>query len=432
MRLKIIPVILMGVGLAVLIYWFAGLLRAQPETPRRVPAVVRAPVGGFAPDIAALERQVTHLSNQVDSLTKSKDDLKKQLDSVSDQASHAQWLLSVILGTVGLLALVQGLFAFFSAQNYTAQAENAIKRANEAVAEAENKGDEAVAKVQAKFPMFADIEFARAEAFGDLGKLMPALVDTDKNVYAKSDPLTRQKMFAIESFSAIQFLSPVNRGKQLVGRLRLLGRFYAGKFSSDGQHLHTDFDRAYYYFDLAAQMSNRGFPALNDLGWLWSFVAIPPQPDKGRACFEESLRAVPKQQRALYNLGTMAFEKGKKARLEEARDYLLKAKEHPNWETTPNPAMASHVDYNLACVCDALVNFETDPAVKSSLLDECARWLEQAAAVGAQPRELLDGDLKPGDKEKEDLINLGASQAHAGILRGILDKYEAAWRTNAS
>jgi hypothetical protein len=179
-------------------------------------------------------------------------------------------------------------------------------------------------------------------------------------------------------------------------------------------------------------MSHRSFSALNDLGWLWSFVAIPPQPDKGRACFEESLRTVPNQQRALYNLGTMAFEKGNKARLEEARGYLLKAKEHPNWETTPNPAMASHVDYNLACVCDALVSLETDPTVKSSLLDECAKCLEQAAAVGAQPKELLDGDLKPGDKEKEDLINLGASQAHAGILRGILDNYEAAWRRNAS
>src|ERR1017187_2399757 len=89
-RLSVIPVVLMGVGLAVLVYWFAGLLHAQPETPRREPSAVRAPALGSAPDGAALERQVIHLSNQVDSLTKSKDDLKKQLDSASDQAPHAQ------------------------------------------------------------------------------------------------------------------------------------------------------------------------------------------------------------------------------------------------------------------------------------------------------------------------------------------------------
>jgi len=429
----------MGVGLAVLVYWFAGLLRAQPEQRIRERTGVRAPALGSAPDAAALERQVTQLSNQVDSLTKSKDDLKKQLDSVSDQASHTQWLLSVILGTVGLLALVQGLFAFFSAQNYTTQAENAIKRAKEAVdaaeaaeKEAKKKGDDVGAKIEAKFPMLADAESALAEAFGQLGKLTPALVDSDKNVYANSDPLTRQKIFAIETISAIQFVSPVNRGKELAGKLRLLGKFYAGKFSSDGQHLQVDFERAYYYFDLAAQMSHRGFSALNDLGWLWAFVAIPPDPDKGRAHFEESLRSKPNQQRAPYNLGTMVFEKGDRKRLEEARGYLLKAKQQPNWETSPNAAMASHIDYNLACIYDALVSLEADPAVKSSLLDECARWLEQAATVGAQPKDLLEGDLKPGDPKKEDLINLGTSQAHAGILRGILEKYEAAWRRNAT
>jgi hypothetical protein len=135
-RLNVIPVLLMSIGLAVLLYWFAGLLQAQPEG-RREPAARQAPVQRTAPEVEALERRTAHLSDQIDSLTRSKDTLKNQLDSVSEQASHAQWLLSVILGTVGLLALVQGLFAFFSAQNYVKQADDAIKRASDAVSAAE-------------------------------------------------------------------------------------------------------------------------------------------------------------------------------------------------------------------------------------------------------------------------------------------------------
>jgi hypothetical protein len=275
--------------------------------------------------------------------------------------------------------------------------------------------------------MLADTETARAEAFDDLSRLTPSLVDSDKNLYANSDPLTRQKIFAIESFSAIQFLTPANRSKELVDNLRLLGKFYAGKFRSDGQHLQTDFERAYYYLDLAAQMSHRNYSVLNDLGWLWSVVAIPPNPDQGRAYFEESLRSKSDQQRALYNLGTMVFDKGDRARLEQARDYLLQARNEPNWETAPNPTMASHIAYNLACVYDAMASMEADAAAKTKLLDECCDYLEQAAAVGAQPKELLDEDLKRGD-----LTNLGASPPHAERLRTILEKYQAAWRRNAT
>jgi hypothetical protein len=89
--------------------------------------------------------------------------------------------------------------------------------------------------------------------------------------------------------------------------------------------------------------------------------------------------------------------------------------------------MASHIAYNLACVYDAMASMEADAAAKTKLLDECCDYLEQAAAVGAQPKELLDEDLKRGD-----LTNLGASPPHAERLRTILEKYQAAWRRNAT
>jgi tetratricopeptide (TPR) repeat protein len=364
--------------------------------------------------LAALQKQTTDLSNQVDSLTRSKETLRNQLDTITQQATHAQWLLSVVLGTVGLLALVQGLFAFFSAQNYVKQAEDAINKAAEAVTAA----DAAVKEVQLKFPMFANFETARAEAFAELGRVRLALVDSDKNVYAKADPLTRQRIFAIESFSAMQFLTPASRGEELLDNLRLLGKFYAGKFSSD--HLQVDFERSYYYFDLAVQISRRRFTALNDLGWLL------PDEDKSRACFEESFRSNPNQQRALYCLGTIDCVKGDRNRLERAKDYLLKANKQPNWETAPVPAMSAHIDYNLACVYDSLAGLENDPVKKTELLDEAYGYLEQAAHFGAQPKELLENDLKTGE-----MVNLEGSAAHATRLGATKGVYEAAWRKNA-
>jgi chaperonin cofactor prefoldin len=414
--LKMIPLALAIVGLAVSAYWI-GLVHAQREALNHQAARASAPAPNSAPDTATLQKQAADLSNQMDGLTKAKESLKDRLDSV-------EWVLSIVLGTIALLTVAQGLFAFFSAQNYVNQADQAIDRAGKAVTAAESAEQEVVrrfeelaARIQSRFPMLADTESARVEAFAKLSKLISPLTNADENLYAKSDPLTRQEVFAIESFSAVQFLTAEARGNELVANLRLLGRFYAGKFLSDGQTFLPDFDRSYYYFILAEQKSHRSYGVLNDLGWLFFSVAKPPDWDKGRAFFEESLRSKPDQQRALYNLGTI-WKRRNQAEVKRAREYLLEAKRQPNWETAPSPSMASHIDYNLACVCDAMADMETDPVLKSNLLDECCDYLDKAAALGTQPRELLDGDLRAGD-----LVTLAGSQPHAHRLRGIRAKY---------
>src|ERR1017187_7296808 len=366
--LEIIPLALIAVGVAVSAYWI-GLVHAQRDALRNPPANASAPAPNSAPDNATLQKQTADLSSQIDALTKAKEAFKDRLDS-------AEWVLSIVMAAIALLTVAQGLFAFFSAQNYVSQADQAIDRAGKAVTTAEaaekdviRRFEELAARIQSRFPMLADTESARAEAFAKLSKLISPLTNADENLYAKSDSLTRQEVFAIESFSAVQFLTAADRGNELVANLRLLGRFYAGKFLSDGQVFQPDFDRSHYYFVLAEQKSHRSYFVLNDLGWLFTSVAKPPDWDKGSALFEESLRSKPDQQRALYNLGSN-WERGKQATVKQAREYLLKAKRQPNWETAPSPAMASHIDYNLACVCDAMANMETDPVLKSNLLYE--------------------------------------------------------------
>src|SRR5262249_28033625 len=153
------------------------------------------------------------LSAQLDGLAKQREALADRLAAVSQQGSQVQAMLSIVLGAAGLLTLAQGFFAFFSAQNYIKQAEDAIKRANDSEASAKaaaeranNKMDALASEIRDKFPMFAEIESARSATFDEISRLTPALDRDYENLYAISDPFTRQRLLAIEGFSGIQFL----------------------------------------------------------------------------------------------------------------------------------------------------------------------------------------------------------------------------------
>ncbi len=414
--LNVAPLVLCLLGIYVLLHGLTEL-QAQP-TPR--PTAQNQTSSPPAADIGALQEQLKTLSNQLEDLSKSREVLRDRLDTVSQQASHVQWLLSIVLGVAGLLTLAQGLFGFFSAQNYVKQAEDAIRRANDGVKEM----DSLAADVRSKFPMFADIETARAEAFNELSKLTSVLDRDYENLYANSEWLTRQKILAIESFSAMQFLTAIGRNKELTRNLQLLGKFYGGKFATDAG-LATDFERARYYFDLALQKSDRDYSVLNDSGWLFALVAKPPQRGKARQLFEESLESKPNQQRALYNLGTLCWEKGNREKLKEGIKYFSDAEKQANWEELPNPGMAAHIQYNLACFYDALAAGELDLGARIQLLDKCCEHLLRAATLGRQPAKLVESDLNPGG----DLETLAASDKHEAQRKDIVAKYKEAWST---
>src|ERR1035437_2796082 len=93
--LKMIPLALAVVGLAVSAYW-VGLVRGQQKALNDQPAQASAPASNSAPDTATLQKQAADLSNQIDGLTKAKEAVKDRLDSV-------EWGLSIFLGTIGLI-----------------------------------------------------------------------------------------------------------------------------------------------------------------------------------------------------------------------------------------------------------------------------------------------------------------------------------------
>jgi FtsZ-binding cell division protein ZapB len=181
---------------------------SRSATTPREPAAASA-----AKDPQELQRQLDTLEQKTAALAQQRDSLKDKLDAISQQAAHNQLLLSLLLGFAGLFTLAQGVFAFFSAQSY-------VKQADDALARIETLADE----VRRKYPMFSQIEDAREAAFGRLARLADRL-NLDQNLYQESDPITRQEILALESFAATQFLASPGREKEVIANLRLLGKF---------------------------------------------------------------------------------------------------------------------------------------------------------------------------------------------------------------
>ena len=416
--LSIVPKMLVGVGLVIAVYGVIQFARAaEPVT---------------APDTKKNPPDAIQLENQYKTLDAYRANLQDRLDLISRNGQAALWLLSAVLVVAGLLITAQSYFALHSAKEFEQRSKDALK-------DLDKRSEDALEKIRTRFPLLADIDSAFTRAFERLSRLSPQL-DLDQNLYAKADPRTRQWILANESVVALEFLAHTTSGDQQVHRLRLLGKFYAGKYSFDAQPanhpgmtpaeipqpLMSDFERALYYFDLATE-SPLGFKALNDLSWLYSEVAFPrgdaANIDRGKEFCERSLRAQPEQQRALYNLGTIALVRADNARLKQALDYLQQAKKKPNWEDKPNPAMSARVDYNLACVYDGLASFENRVPEKAALLKEGSDCLMRAAQQGTPPRKDLENDLTNGD-----LANLGSDAASAAVLAAIRAQYEVAWK----
>jgi ATP-dependent protease HslVU (ClpYQ) peptidase subunit len=150
-----------------------------------VPQVVRAAreltAKGTASEPASggegkkLQQRADDLGRQIDDLAQKRDALKDKLDAISQQANQNQWLLSIVLAVAGLLTLAQGAFAFFSAQNYAKQADDAVKKIEARAAEA-----------SARFPLLEGTERANDRAFKRLTEIKKQL-NLDQNLYKRLD-----------------------------------------------------------------------------------------------------------------------------------------------------------------------------------------------------------------------------------------------------
>jgi len=407
--LNAVPAILVAMGLLVVAAAVPQVVRAAKELTAK--GTGSEPASGG--EEKKLQQRADDLGRQIDDLARKRDALKDKLDAISQQANQNQWLLSIVLAVAGLLTLAQGAFAFFSAQNYAKQADDAVRKIKELGAAASTdfgkQAGAAVKKIEvlgadasARFPLLAGTERANARAFQRLTEIKEQL-DFFQNLYEKSDTIAQQEILSLESFAVTRFLGSDGRAHGVIGHLQLLGRFYADKYVSGGQMIEADFDRALYYYTLVHKTSDRDISALNDLGWLHMVVAKSPELGTARKLFTESLAVNAKQQRALYNLGTMKFDAKD---LIGARGDLERAAGIENWETAPNEENRSHVYYNLACTYSRLAENEQNSEEKVKLLDLAAGALGNAAKRGGTSEKTLTGDLNPGG----DLAALAANR----------------------
>ena len=323
------------------------------------------------------------------------DSVDQRLVNVEARAKEVRDLLGLLLLIGGFYTALQGLLNFYSAQNFSKQAESELSRIKEMLTQ-----------VQEKFPMFADIEQRRREAFEELAASLP--VDWRENGYLALPVEKRQRIFSLEAFAALDFLSlPARQGD--VGRnLYNLGRFYRFKYVSGPSQDPFDLDRAEYYFKLALDKGGVAHKSLNELGLIYlefrkkegeTDAESERRLDEAHNFFERSRRAFDQQQRARYNLAALAH---KRRRYESAISWLDEALDRSVWEDSPDTDMVCHIQYNLACSCSRQAQHLFNKGGNTTRVREASAKaclaLEKAADIGAtEERTLLLMDTAKGD-----------------------------------
>ncbi|MBI3473024.1 MAG: hypothetical protein HY013_16835 [Candidatus Solibacter usitatus] len=355
---------------------------------------------------------------------------KDPLAEVNAKVDSLKWNLTLILAAAGLFTVAQSAAAFFSAQTFVRQADDAIKRVQEIAADA-----------KASFPAFGKAEQARRDAYRVLATTFDSHgLDWRNELYDRIRPFDRQRLMSVERFIGLEFLDWTDDPEEHARNLRRLANFYASKFRSEGRTYKGDLERAEYYLELACEMTQNQFYLLSDLGLLNMEFKIPRELDRAKEFFERSRAKNPHQQRALYNLAVAAtYEQPK--RYDTAAGLLTEALKEKPWEQTEVPEMTCNVYYNLACA--RAQQAKAGGADAPVRLEECFQALEKAASIGQVRKSTVDGDADQSTGELYEVANSPdqAVQERFGNLRMRLytkqppvakdtfkERFSAAWK----
>lgn len=344
---------------------------------------------------AAATRDPSSNGGSRSELTDARNDKEDPVKDLQRKIDELKWILGVILGAAGLFTIAQGAAAFFTAQAFVKQADEAVKRVEEVASDAERR-----------YPVFSKAEEARRDAYralaatfyGDWSDWRDALYD-QMSVY------DRQRLFSIERFIGIEFVGWAEGDPDFSANLRRLANFYASKYVSEGQVHKGDRERSEYYLGLAGRVTKDQFWILNDLGVLFLELHQPRKIPEAKKLFEQSYAQNPRQQRPLYNLAVIATY-GKPPDWVESARLCETALQERLWERTEAPEMTGNVYYNLACA-----------RARLNQVDECLNALEDAARVGRVKKEAVDADA---DQPSGDLYGIAASGE-----RTVKDRFEA-------
>lgn len=322
----------------------------------------------------------TITQSQVGGVDLNSQDLKVRLDEL-------RWSLQMLILAAGLFAVAQGAAAFFNAQSFSKQAEDAIKRVQEQAREAE-----------ARYPVFARTETVRHEAYASLADIFadPFFLDWRESAYVRLGIERRQKLLSVERFIGIELVRHPGGPAEYVRDLRRLANFYASKHSYEaarGGAQWVDLERSEYYLLLALrEAGEESYQLLTDLGVLYMEYYKPRRLAEAIKKFEDSARKKREQQRAPYNLGVAA---GYENRWADALRHYEDARRYLNWEVRPLDEMRCMVHYNHACAC-ARRSYE-DTANVDYWVAECLTSIQATARLGFMSDPVLTDDLTTKD-----------------------------------
>lgn len=353
------------------------------------------------------------------------DDLKTRLDDI-------KWLLTLIVAVAGFFAVAQGAAAFFSAQTFTKQAEDAVKKIEKLAEDTERQ-----------YPMFAETEKARKEAYRVLEIAFSGEgLDWRSSMYESMPLENRQRILSVESFLSIDLVPHQVDTPGYVRKIRQFANFYASKFLYERPYLRSisELQRSEYYLNLACDVTDRRFDLVNDwaLLYLEFYRKLDAAQEEGfikrsRELSEESLRREPQQQRARYNLAVAdAYQK----QWESAVNRLREALQHDVWEFSRIDERRGVILYNLACALARMSYAKADESLDTSTgadarkeasesaaryTAECLLILAESAHIGRMRKKTVDDDydLPAGDLNR--LVTRGSTDV-AGKLNELRGK----------
>lgn len=353
---SVLFVLLFGLAGARIIVWdSSGALLAyqQSKNPVLNPAGPQISVA----DAAAAQREIDALRSALESQSKELDLQEKRIDALRSRSADVQLLLTILLGIGTLYAVAQAIFSYLNVDSFTKKAENAIAgmklQAEEEVSKMKVQWDEFQRDCRREFPRFVGMEKIMESVFSELVVILRSHIS--QNAFEKVPPSEQQKVYFHEkSLAGLEYLDIQVSLVDLFTVFRGLGLFYAGKYEYEKRSFDdkksliaaapADLERGKFYLSMALKKAPNDFRIKNDQSRIAEI--LDNDKDKAAKLSAESLAANPKQQRALYNLGTL-FHNGE--RYQEAIDKFEDALKQTDWEDRPNKKNTGSLYFNLAC-----------------------------------------------------------------------------------
>lgn len=345
--------------------------------------------------------------------------LKEKLEAYDKRADELEKLLALLLGVSTIYAIALGFSAYQQLKDSADKLENLRETAQAKIDQlpaeitnikkaASEDIQEFAAKVQSKFPLFADMDIAVRDIMDRLTHLLPVIDWSDEDYRNLTPQLKEEILFYEKTVAAFEYfdLRRVRHIRETASEIyHGLGNFYGLKYASEGKQLEEDKERSRFYLDRAIRHDPENSRALNDRGFLAANLDKPPDYQKAREVFIRSLELDPEQQRARYNLAYIEHIEKNYARSEQL---LSEALEKKRWQAKIPARHCSSILYNRACARARLG--ELNSRQKQNYFDKAIADLEAVFPAGADYSPELVTFFRNDIQSGEDLASLALDE----------------------